>query len=426
MKKLKTVIVGCGNRACTYAEEGVKNLGLMEIVACVDPDEVRLKYMRDNFGVKEEYCFKNLNDLLALGKIGDCVINGTMDQLHYETSIPLLEQGYDMLLEKPVVNNKKQLLEIKETAEKHDCKLLICHVLRYAPFYKEIKRIISTGEIGEIMNIQTSERVGAFHSSVSYIRGKWNSRKECGSSLLLAKCCHDLDLLCWLNNSTKPSEVESMGGRDYFIPEKAPKGSGTRCLVDCPTEIREKCVYDVKSMYLDNCLLPWYPWQCTGKDWEDVTYEEKVESLKTYNPHGRCIYKCGGDIVDHQNVSIKFENGSTATHATMLGCMKAGRTIWVLGTEGELEGNADEGMLKIRKYDKKSSTYTEHSVNFNDTKGETGGHFGGDKGLVQDFCNLALGKKKSISCTSIEDSINGHLLVYAADEALEKDCPIKL
>lgn len=426
MEKLKTVIVGCGDRAYIYANEGVKNLGLMEIVACVDPDEVRLKYMRDNFGVSEKFCFKNISELLCLGKIGDCVINGTMDRQHYETAIPLLEQGYDMLMEKPVVNNKKQLLEIKETAEKYGCKLLVCHVLRYAPFYKEIKRRIMTGDIGEVMNIQTSERVGAFHSSVSYLRGKWNSEKECGSSLLLAKCCHDLDLLCWLNNSTEPAEVESQGGRDYFIPEKAPKGSGTRCLIDCPEEIRKNCVYDVQSMYLDNCLLPWYPWKCTGKNWEDVTYEEKLESLKTYNPHGRCVYKCGGDLVDHQNVIVKFKNGSTATHSMMLGCMKAGRTIWVLGTKGEIEGNADEGLLKIRKYDKKTSTYTEESVNFADVKGETGGHFGGDKGLVQDFCNIVLGKGKSISCTSIDDSINGHLLVYSADEALKKDAPVKL
>ena len=251
MEKLKTVVVGCGDRACVYANEGVNNLGLMQITACVDPDEVRLKYMRDNFGVKPEFCFKDLSELLALGKIGDCVINGTMDKLHYETSIPLLKQGYDMLLEKPVVNDKAQLLEIKETAEKYGCKLLVCHVLRYAPFYKEVKMRILSGEIGEVMNISTSERVGAFHSSVSYLRGKWNSEKECGSSLLLAKCCHDLDLLCWLNNTTKPYEVQSQGGRDYFVPEKAPEGSGTRCLVDCPQAIREKCVYDVKSMYLD-------------------------------------------------------------------------------------------------------------------------------------------------------------------------------
>ena len=179
-------------------------------------------------------------------------------------------------------------------------------------------------------------------------------------------------------------------------------------------------------MYLDNCLLPWYPWQCTGKNYQDVTMEEKIESLKTYNPHGVCAYKAGGDIVDHQNVVVKFKNGSTAEHTLILGCMKAGRSIFISGTLGEIEGNVEDGIFFLRKYDKKTSTYTERRFDFNDTEGETGGHFGGDRGLVSDFCGVMLGKKPSFSYTSIENSVIGHLLVYAADESLQKDRPVDL
>lgn len=426
MEKIKTVLVGCGDRTCVYAEEGVRNLGLMEIVAAVDPDEVRLAYVQERFGVKPEMCFRSQKPLLEKGKIGDCVINGTMDQLHMETAVPFLKQGYHMLLEKPIVNNRKDLLELYRISRENGCKLMTCHVLRYAPFYRKIKELILQGELGEIVNIRTDERVGVFHSSVSFIRGKWNRESECGSSLLLAKCCHDIDLLCWLNDASKPKEVYSQGGRNFIVSEKAPKGAGTRCLVDCPEEVRKKCIYDVQSMYLDNCMLPWYPWQCTGKNWQDVTMEEKVDSLKTYNPHGVCAYKAGGDLVDHQNVSVKFENGSTAIHSLILGCMKAGRSIFISGTLGEIEGNVEDGIFYLRKYDKKTSTYLEESYNFNDTKGETGGHFGGDRGLVSDFCGILLGQQPSVSYTSIENSVTGHLLVYAADESLKEDKTISM
>lgn len=419
-KKIKVVVVGCGDRASVYCEEGVLKLQTMEIVAAVDPDPERLRYMREHFGVAQEQCYTTINDVLKQGRIADCVINGTMDQYHMETTIPFLEQGYDMLLEKPIVNNKEDLLKIRNIAKQNNCKLMICHVLRYAPFYRKIKELISNGTLGEVMNIQTSERVGAFHSSVSYIRGKWKSVEECGSSMLLAKCCHDIDLICWLNNSVEPVEVTSMGGRDFFVKEKAPTNSGTKCLIDCPQELREKCVYDVQSMYLDNCTLPWYPWQCTGKNWQEVTDEEKVESLKTYNPHGGCIYKAGGNVVDHQNVMVRFSNNSTAVLTMISGAMRAGRSIWVQGTEGELEGWVPDGVLFLRKYDKKTSCYTEETFDFTDTEGETGGHFGGDRGLVQDFCDLIQGKEPSVSCTSIDDSINGHLTCYAADLAMEK------
>ena len=426
MKKMKVVVVGCGDRACVYANEGVNTLKCMEVVAAVDPNPERLKYMQKNLGVAEGACYFNMEDVLKQGKIADCVINGTMDDLHLSTAIPFLKQGYDMLLEKPLTNNAADLLYLKKTADENGCQLMTCHVLRYAPFYYRIKELINDGIIGEIVNIDTSERVGATHSSYSYVRGKWKSEKECGSSLLLAKCCHDTDMLCWLNNATEPEEVSSYAERRHFIPERAPKGAGTRCLVDCPEEIRKNCIYDVQSMYLDNCIMPWYPWQCTGKNYEDVTEEEKVESLKTYNPHGVCIYKAGGDIVDRQVLAVRFKNGSVATHTVVLGAMKPGRSIWITGTKGEIEGNAEDGTLYLRKYSKENSLFQEEKLEFMDRKGETGGHFGGDKALVHDFCNLLQGGEKSISCTSIEDSINGHLLVYAADKSAQSKAAVQI
>ncbi|MCQ2449107.1 MAG: Gfo/Idh/MocA family oxidoreductase [Clostridia bacterium] len=424
---IKVLVVGCGDRATVYCEEAVYALKRMQVVAAVDPDDERLRYMKERFHVPETALFHNIAEVLRQGKIADCVINGTMDQMHIQTALPFLEQGYDMLLEKPITNNRADLLKIRDVAKQNGCKLMICHVLRFTSYYRKVKSLIDSGVLGRVMNIQTSERVGAFHSSVSYIRGKWNSEKNCGSSLLLAKCCHDIDLVCWFNNRTVPKTVQSNGGRDFFTPANAPKGSGTRCLVDCPEEIRKSCIYDVQSMYLDNCLLPWYPWQCTGKNWQDVTDEEKVISLKTDNPNGRCIYKCEEfDIVDHQNVIIRFADGSTAVHTVILGSMKPGRSIWIQGTAGELEGSVSDGTLTVRKYDKKTSLFTEETVNFDETEGETGGHFGGDKGLVADFCDLLEGKQPSISCTAIEDSINGHLTCYCADKALKFNRPVDL
>jgi len=164
MKKVKVIVVGCGDRATVYAKEGYKNLESMQIVAAVDPDEVRLKYMQTDFGVPPEMCFKSIEEVLAKGKIADCIINGTMDKLHVPTTLPFLEQGYDVLLEKPLTNNEEELMLLRDTAQKHGCKLFVCHVLRYTPFYRTIKEIILSGEIGEVVNLNTTERVGVFHS----------------------------------------------------------------------------------------------------------------------------------------------------------------------------------------------------------------------------------------------------------------------
>lgn len=416
-KKIKAVVIGCGDRASVYCHSAYNDSEDFQIVAVIDPDIARIQYMQKEFNIPESMCFRDMQDVLRLGKIADCVINGTMDKLHVDTSIPFLEQGYDMLLEKPITNNKADLLKISKTAKDNKCKLMICHVLRYAPFYRTAKELILSKEIGEIVHIETSERVGLAHSSISYIRGKWNNEDICGSSMLLAKCCHDLDLICWFNNTTEPINISSFGGRNFIIPEKAPIGAGTRCMVDC--SLTESCQYSAKPIYLDNNYLPWYPWQCTGKNYQDVTYEEKEESLKTYNPHGLCAYKTNANIVDHQTVSVLFKNGSTATHSMLTSAMRRGRSLYIHGTNGEIEGWAGDGILKLRKFDKTNLSYTEKLIDFNNTNGEGGGHFGGDKRLIQDFISLLRGEKPSISCTSIDDSVNGHLCVYYADYAMK-------
>ena len=421
-----TVVIGCGDRAATYCEAAVHLLKEMKVVAAIDPDPVRLAYMQTHFDVPAAQCYRDMQDVLKQGRIADCVINATMDQYHLQTALPFLEQGYDMLLEKPLVNNEHDLFLLRDTAKRSGSSLTVCHVLRYTPFYRRIKQMILDGKLGEIMNIQTSERVGTFHSSVSYLRGKWNRESKCGSSLLLAKCCHDIDLLCWLNNTTVPALVASQGGRNYFIPGKAPAGAGTRCLVDCPASVRESCIYDAQNMYIDNCLLPQYPWQCTGKDPEDVSQEERVESLKTYNPHGLCIYKAGGDLVDHQNVAVTFANGSTALHTMTLGAMRPGRSIWIQGTRGELEGWFESGTLTYRRYDPATSLYQEETFQVDDDSCGVGMHMGGDVGLMRDFCARMAGAAPSISTTDIDDSINGHLVCYAADRAMRENTVLPL
>jgi len=61
-----------------------------------------------------------------------------------------------------------------------------------------------------------------------------------------------------------------------------------------------------------------------------------------------------------------------------------------------------------------------------DMHGAFGGHGGGDLRLVSDFVNLVRGGETSISCTRIDDSINGHLVGFCADDAMEKRQVVEL
>lgn len=426
MKAVKMVIVGNGERAGCYCRYALTDPDKLRIVAIVDPDKRKQEEGVRLYGVSPDRCFDSVEDFLACekehGRSADCALNATMDELHYETAMPLLRAGYHMLLEKPVVNNMEQLMEMLHTAEQNGCLLMVCHVLRYTPFYSKIKEIVQSGEIGEIMHIETSENVGIAHASNSYIRGKWNSTAKCGSSMLLAKCCHDLDLLCWLNNATHPVRVASFGGRDFIVPEKAPAGAGTRCLVDCPRT--EDCRYSAKAIYVDNDKFPYYSWTCLDKDWREATREEKTESLKTFNPHGMCAFKTGSDLVDHQALILQFANGSTATHSMIQGAMRPCRIIRVMGTEGEIEGMIETCVFHVRKFDRKTAEYSEKSYDVRGLIEKGDHHAGGDAGIIRDFVRMIRGEAVSVSCTKIQDSIYGHLCVYKADEAM-RDLSVK-
>lgn len=423
-RPITAIIVGAGHRSFVYSELAKTNPEMLKIVGVADPNPIRRKKAMDYFGFKEDMCFENAEELAKKGKLADTVINGTMDEQHLETAVPLLNAGYDMLLEKPFAPNEEEMRQIVNCAKKNNSKVMICHVLRYTPFYYAIKERIVNGEIGDIINIQTTEHVSYHHLSTSYIRGKWANSDKCHTSMLLAKCCHDLDIIMWMMSETKPKQISSFGGKFQFKPENAPKEAGTICMKDCP--LVDTCVYSTKRLYIDHPdRWAFYVWDALeGK--KNVTLEDKIALIKSDSPYARCIYKCDNNVVDHQSVLINFESGATGTHNMVGGSAEPRREIHIIGTKGEIFGNFEESKFTVLKIDPSPDAHNEEcdveEVDLRvtgDMVGAYGGHGGGDERLAADFVKFIRGEKPSLACTSIFDSVAGHLSVYLADKSRE-------
>ena len=427
------IIVGAGHRALGYAELAKIYPDKLKIVGVADPFEDRRKFCREYFGFSENMCFESAEELAKQGKLADAMINGTMDQQHIDTTVPLLEAGYDVLLEKPFALNNEELEVLENAARKYDRKVMICHVLRYAPFYAEIKNAILAGKIGKITHIHTAEHVSYHHYTSCYVRGKWSKRSECGASFLLAKCCHDIDLISWFMSGVAPQSVDSFGGLHYFKAENAPVNSGTHCLLDCPLE--NECDYSCRRLHLEHARY-WAPyiWPELGYNKEfDNDEWRKAELMRPDHPHSRCVWKCDNDQFDRQSVIIEFADGTVATHNMVGGTAKPMRKIHIIGTEGEIEGVFDENKFVIRHRDlskiNECCSNTEEVVDLGqlgDTTGALGDHGGGDLRLSIDFTDFVQGKPTSISCTELSDSINGHKIVFAAEQAVENGRRIAL
>lgn len=411
------VIVGGGHRAFIYADYSLKNPDKLKIVGIADPNRERCIAAAKRYGFDETQCYSSAEELAKQPKLADTVINGTMDNQHFETALPLLKKGYDMLLEKPFVCSKEEMEQLLKVVREHGNKVMVCHVLRYTPFYIGIKNRILAGDIGDIINIQTVENVSYHHLSTSYVRGKWANSDKCKTSMLLAKSCHDIDIMMWLMQPTKPKIVSSFGGKFQFKPENAPKDAGTRCLADCPYV--DTCRYSAKAMYLGHPeRWAFYAWtEFEGRT--DVTDEERINSLRTTNPYGRCIYKCDNNVVDHQSVLVEFESGATGTHNMIGGTASSSRTIHITGTKGEIIGDFEKEKFTVShiKNDCEDGYWNEEI----DVNASEEGHGGGDEALIADFVNFIKTGKESVSCTSIYNSVAGHLTVFLADKSREEN-----
>ena len=154
MKIINAVCVGAGNRGRIYANFAKEHGDRMRICAVVDPDAIRRSEFAERHSITANMQFESIEELVKAGVKCDLVINATMDNIHYETTKVLLGAGYDVMLEKPVTAKQEELLELRDLAVSNGRNLFICHLMRYTPFYKGIKKHILDGDIGNVVSVK--------------------------------------------------------------------------------------------------------------------------------------------------------------------------------------------------------------------------------------------------------------------------------
>ncbi len=407
MKKIKLAIMGCGGRGNgAYSKIASRLPEMFEVVAIAEPIKERREIVQERHGIPDDMCFTHWKDFAELPKCADAVVIATQDYMHFQPALAFIEKGYDILLEKPMAPTPFQCEEITRAARKHGTKILVCHVLRYTPFYKALKKLLIDGVIGEVKNINHTEAVGNEHQSHSFVRGNWRNSKET-TPMILAKSCHDTDLVQWLMDSPC-KKVQSFGELSYFNRENAPEGCADRCTDGC--KYLDTCPYNAIKIYNDKSR--WYRAHISATP--NPTEEQVMEALQT-GPYGRCVFKCDNDVVDHQTLNMQFENGSTATF-TMCAFNEGGRFTRIMGTEGELFANMGDDHIDVFTFaDRK---HTHHKID--DVCSDisiAGGHGGGDDGIMAALYEYLNNEYKGFSICEIGVSSDNHLICFAAEHS---------
>ena len=394
------VLIGAGARGMTYARL-IQKSESARIVAVAEIKEDRRQRAMRELGLTADAIYNHSDDLLAAGRLADACIIATQDRDHYDEAIKALNLGYDLLLEKPISPNADECVHIARLAQEKGCRVAVCHVLRYAPFFVALKNIIDSGELGRVIEIQHNENIGNFHMAHSFVRGNWRSSEE-ACPIILAKSCHDLDLLVWLTGSRCES-VASFGELTYFKEENAPEGSAARCL-DCP--VAQNCRYDARKCYLD--IVGSWP---TTALTVDQTEEGVLQALRE-GPYGRCVYRCDNDVCDHQVSILRFENGVTATFNLSAFNNRVARTMKIMCEHGEIRASELAGCIEVIPFTSTGVAETQARTIYPARGGK--GHGGGDEGIVRALLNMLAHDGAEMS-TNIAASIESHLMAEAAE-----------
>ena len=420
-EKLRIAIIGLGSRGKNaYGTELLTLQDRAVVTAVADPNEERLKIGADEHNVPEERRFHSAEELLAQPKLADIAIICTQDRQHVPHAVAALRKGYDILMEKPISPFLSQLQEIVRVAREEKRRVVVCHVLRYTPFFQLIKQTIDSGRLGKIINIQALENVRYWHQAHSFVRGNWRRSDE-SSPMILAKCCHDLDYLVWLCGS-RVERVSSFGSLNYFKPENAPEGAAARCMDGCLA--KEKCPYDAEKVYITN--------KETGvrggnKNWpvdilSENPNEETMREAILNGPYGRCAFACDNDVVDNQIVNLEMENGAHLSLMMTAFTSIGGRTIKVMGTMGDMWGDMHRNILRICEFGKEPEI-----IDLGQPENDFNDHGGGDRGLLLSFLDYMEGKGPDNTITTLEDSVESHLAALAAEESrLKNGMPVEI
>jgi predicted dehydrogenase len=366
-----------------------------------EPNPERRARFAAAHGIPPERQFETWEQLIAAGKLADACFNMTQDQMHLPSTLAALELGYDVLLEKPMASRLEDSVALVQAAERHGRLLQICHVLRYTPFFSALHRVLASGRLGDLITVEHRENVVFWHMAHSFVRGSWRSMAE-SSPMLLAKCCHDLDILVW-NLGSPVRRLSSVGSLQHFRPEHAPPGATARCTDGCPAG--DACPFDARRIYLNMELTSW-PVTAIA---EDISYEGRLRALQT-GPYGRCAYRCDNDVVDHQVVMMELESGASVSMVMHGHAHREERTMRYDGTRATLRGRFGYGGSQLEVHDHLTGQVEQIPI-----EEASSGHGGGDAGIVRSFVRALRGSEPPL--TPARESLESHLLAFAAEHS---------
>ena len=355
-------VIGCGGRAKSVIGKLLAAGGdKVKIVAVADPSDEAIAAIPPTWGT-----YERCTDGEALSRRDDVdvVMIFTPNAFHKQYVVAAMRNGKRVFSEKPLATTIEDCREIMRTQAETGCKLMTGLVLRYAPLYRKIKELLTSGRFGEIISISASENreAGGGGNSMSSSAG-WRRFTEISGPYILEKCCHDIDLFNWFIGDT-PSRVCGFGGLDYFVP----KNQG---------------------------LLDEFGYE---------TFAPHVPVEKRLNP-----FTSEKNIMDNHACVFEYPNGAKVLFQLTLASAIPERRMYIVCTRGTIIAEIFDATLTYKTYDDPIKTTLQFIG---------GGHGGGDAVMTSELLDALCNGRDTANISGAKNCFDCAMAAIAADEAM--------
>lgn len=191
---LKVGLVGTGSISFYHLPAYMQYPETVKLTAVCDIRPEAMEKFSQKSGVTD--CYSDFTEMLKKADI-DAVDICTIHDQHEAQVLAAVKAGKQVFLEKPMGINVAQCQNMVNAAKKAGVTFMVGHDLRYMPHTLAIKRIIESGELGQVRMTRCVLIANmGFAAGGGYQLGSWlNDPKRAGGGMMISGIIHQVDLM---------------------------------------------------------------------------------------------------------------------------------------------------------------------------------------------------------------------------------------
>ena len=197
---LNFVIVGCGRIANKIVDGIISNSENAKLVAVCDiledkMQQIKNRYIEKSNVLDEVIEVSDYKKVLDRVKI-DVAIISTESGYHEEIGLYFLENGVNVIIEKPIAMSIQGAQKLVDKAKEKKLKLAACHQNRFNYPIQLLKKAIKENRLGRIFNGMA--RILWTRDDNYYLQAPWRGTWALDGGTLMNQCIHNIDLINWM------------------------------------------------------------------------------------------------------------------------------------------------------------------------------------------------------------------------------------